>query len=104
MSKNIAEAAKPMMCGEALIKRIITEPIMPTNDAVPNLLVNHVTSMSVKKTAKSQKTGSPNQIKPNCPNVKFKAAHKAQNMLTDAMSTVLRYDLRFIKATSVIPL
>ena len=44
-----------MMCGEALTKKVIIEPIMPTKEAVPNLPVAHVASRSVKKTAKSQK-------------------------------------------------
>jgi hypothetical protein len=97
MSKRIAETAKPMMCGEALVNKIIIEPIMPTKEAVPNLPVAHVASRSVKKTAKSQKIGSPNHAKPKGPNVKFRVAHRAQKTPINAMSTVAKYGLPIVK-------
>ncbi|MDH5459446.1 MAG: hypothetical protein OEW71_00210 [Candidatus Bathyarchaeota archaeon] len=87
----MAEAAKPIICGEALINRVIIESIIPTKEAVPNFSVAHVTSKSVKKTAKSQNIGSVNQAKPNGPNVKLSATHKAQKTLIKAMSTALKY-------------
>ena len=96
----IAEKAKQMIRGGPPSNMATTEPMMPTNEAVPNRPVTHVTSNKGKKTAKSCRIGSCNSWTLNGPKVKFKTAKTAQKTAVRATSTVVRYVLSLILSLS----
>lgn len=89
-SKMTAEAAKQTIRGGPPRDIATTEPMMPTNELVPNRPVAHVTSNKGKKTAKSWRIGSCSSWKLKGPKVKFKTAKTAQKMAVRATSTVVR--------------
>ena len=99
-SKRIAEAAKQTIRGGPPNDMATIEPMMPTNELVPNRPVAHVTSNNGKKTAKSWRIGSCSSWKLKGPKVKFKTAKTAQKTPVMATSTVVRYVLLLIFSLS----